>query len=115
GTGVFDDAIASLTPDTTYYVRAWAENADGFAYGDEVSFETLPQVFAISGVCTLNGAPVEGAIIACFKSDDLSLAGFEASESDGTYIVEDLDEAETYTVFAVYATEDADYTALLQW
>jgi hypothetical protein len=37
---VFDHAIASLTPSTTYYVRACAHNADGWAYGDEVSFAT---------------------------------------------------------------------------
>lgn len=39
-TGAYTGALSSLTPATTYYVRAYAHNGDGYAYGDEVSFET---------------------------------------------------------------------------
>ncbi len=42
GTGSFNSAITGLTPNTTYYVRAYATNASGTAYGNEVSFKTLP-------------------------------------------------------------------------
>jgi len=38
--GTFDADIADLSPETTYYVRAYAHNSDGYAYGDEVSFDT---------------------------------------------------------------------------
>jgi hypothetical protein len=41
GTGVFTEALASLTPNTTYFVRAYAHNSAGYAYGGEVSFATL--------------------------------------------------------------------------
>lgn len=42
GTGVFVSSLISLTADTTYFVRAYAINSEGTAYGDEVSFTTLP-------------------------------------------------------------------------
>ena len=42
GTGSFTSAMTSLTANTTYYVRAYATNSAGTAYGDEVSFTTLP-------------------------------------------------------------------------
>jgi hypothetical protein len=42
GTGVFTSAITGLTPNTTYYVKAYAVNSAGTAYGNEVIF-TTPQ------------------------------------------------------------------------
>lgn len=41
GTGSFSVSITSLTPGTTYYVRAYATNSLGTSYGGEVSFTTL--------------------------------------------------------------------------
>ncbi len=41
GTGTFDSNITGLLPATTYYVRAYATNSAGTAYGEEVSFSTL--------------------------------------------------------------------------
>lgn len=38
GTGVFTSSITGLTGVTTYYVRAYATNSVGTAYGNEVSF-----------------------------------------------------------------------------
>jgi len=40
GTGAFTSAISGLTESTTYYVRAYATNQFGTAYGNEVSFTT---------------------------------------------------------------------------
>jgi len=40
GTGIFTSAITGLTPNTTYYVRAFATNNGGTSYGTEVSFQT---------------------------------------------------------------------------
>jgi hypothetical protein len=42
GTGSFISAMTGLTANTTYYVRAYATNSAGTAYGEEVSFTTLP-------------------------------------------------------------------------
>ena len=41
GTGEFVSSLTNLTPDTTYYVRAYATNADGTSYGLQISFKTL--------------------------------------------------------------------------
>ncbi|MBK7131846.1 MAG: hypothetical protein IPH69_03195 [Bacteroidales bacterium] len=41
GGGSFTSSITGLTRATTYYVRAYATNAAGTAYGSEVSFTTL--------------------------------------------------------------------------
>ncbi|MCP4104186.1 MAG: hypothetical protein GY749_01395 [Desulfobacteraceae bacterium] len=42
GIGDFISSITGLTPDTTYYVRAYATNGAGTSYGEEHSFRTLP-------------------------------------------------------------------------
>ncbi|MCE7862726.1 MAG: hypothetical protein DYG99_04200 [Bacteroidetes bacterium CHB5] len=41
GTTAFSSTLQNLTPATTYYVRAYATNAAGTAYGDEKIFTTL--------------------------------------------------------------------------
>ncbi len=40
GSGSFTSSITSLTSNTTYYVRAYATNTSGTAYGEEISFTT---------------------------------------------------------------------------
>ena len=46
GTGIFTSNITGLTPGTTYYVRAYATNSAGTAYGDERNFTTSQIVLA---------------------------------------------------------------------
>ena len=43
GMGSFTSNMTGLTANTTYYVRAYATNSAGTAYGEEVSFTTLPE------------------------------------------------------------------------
>ena len=40
GTGVFVSNLTGLTPNTTYYLRAYAKNTQGVAYGNEIVFQT---------------------------------------------------------------------------
>ena len=40
GTGSFSASISGLAPNTTYYVRAFATNRSGTAYGESISFTT---------------------------------------------------------------------------
>lgn len=42
GNGTFTSNITGLSPNTTYYVRAYANNSEGTGYGNEVSFTTSP-------------------------------------------------------------------------
>ena len=48
GTGAFTVEMAGLTPNTTYYVRAYAINSSGTSYGNEVSFTTSQNISAPS-------------------------------------------------------------------
>jgi len=40
GTGTFTSSLTALTAGTVYYVRAYATNSTGIAYGNEISFTT---------------------------------------------------------------------------
>jgi uncharacterized protein (TIGR02145 family) len=42
GTGTYTSPISGLVCETTYYVRAYATNATGTAYGEQEEFQTLP-------------------------------------------------------------------------
>ena len=42
GVGSFSSTISNLTPNKIYFVRAYATNSLGTSYGNEVSFNTLP-------------------------------------------------------------------------
>jgi uncharacterized protein (TIGR02145 family) len=64
GTGTFSSSLTGLTPNTTYYVRAYATNSAGTAYGNEVTFKTLAS--GISG-CTVNGANGEILTFSCYN------------------------------------------------
>ncbi len=53
GTGSFTSSITGLTPNTKYYVRAYATNSEGTAYGNEQSFTTN----AVVGATVTTTAP----------------------------------------------------------
>jgi hypothetical protein len=55
GTGTFTSNITGLAPGTTYYVRAYATNSIGTAYGEERSFTTFEE--ALIAYYTLNNSP----------------------------------------------------------
>lgn len=38
GTGAFTGSITGLASSTTYYIRSYAHNTDGYAYGSEINF-----------------------------------------------------------------------------
>ena len=48
GTGAFTSQIVGLVANTTYYVRSYATNSVGTAYGEEVSFTTAAACIAIT-------------------------------------------------------------------
>ena len=45
GMGLFQCRMSGLEMMTTYYVRAYARNSEGYAYGNEVSFETADETY----------------------------------------------------------------------
>ena len=55
GTGTFTSQITGLTPNTTYYVRAYASNTPCTSYGTQYTFTTTCNVnVTISGNTTIN-------------------------------------------------------------
>ena len=62
GTGSFTSSMTGLAANTTYYVRAYATNSAGTAYGEEVSFTTLPDGIPgdvdCDGMLTINDVSV---------------------------------------------------------
>ncbi len=44
GTGSFNSSLTDLVPGTTYYVKAYATNSVGTAYGNEISFISLTTI-----------------------------------------------------------------------
>ena len=54
GIGSFTSSITGLTQNTTYYVRSYATNAIGTAYGNEVVFTTVPPTISVPTISTFN-------------------------------------------------------------
>jgi len=54
GTGTFTSYLTGLTPNTLYYVRAYAINSVGTAYGSEITFTTLSS-FTCGDILTYEG------------------------------------------------------------
>lgn len=74
GTGVFTSQLTGLTPNTLYYVRAYAINSEGTSYGSQVTFTTslysvptvtttavssITQTTAVSGGNVANGGGID--------------------------------------------------------
>jgi len=71
GTGGYISALTGLAPSTPYYVRAYATNSVGTAYGDQLSFSTI--AFAI-------GQNLFGGII--FYIDTTGIHGLISATTD---------------------------------
>ena len=99
GPGKFSCVLSELEPNTTYYVRAFAENSVGIAYGNEVTFKTgiaapsvtTGQVTGVtnnSAVCTgtvtySGGAPILEKGICWSQAPDPDLDDSHVSVSTG--------------------------------
>jgi len=58
----FTNNLTGLTPNTTYYLRAYATNLYGTAYGDVITFTTPATLSSVSGtVTTFAGSGAAGA------------------------------------------------------
>lgn len=75
GTGIFDELVENLDPATLYFAVAYATNSVGTAFGDEISFETLPDQ-SIPTALALDDLTVVGGNDTCFSAiETITVAG----------------------------------------
>jgi uncharacterized protein (TIGR02145 family) len=72
GTGEFTSSITGLSPETTYYVRAYATNSAGTAYGQQREFTTGTGAGS-APVAAFTGSPTSGTAPLTVNFTDQSL------------------------------------------
>ena len=95
GTGTFTSNITGLTLGTTYYVRAYATNANGTAYGNQLSFASLsvilPLVTNFVRRTVQQNYPVLGEPVSSQDPstiDAIASFNFDISDNGGSNIIE---------------------------
>jgi uncharacterized protein (TIGR02145 family) len=63
GTGIFTSTLTGLVPGTTYFLRAYATNSAGTAYGNEVTFTTTPVVVPTLTTNTATSVTLTTAVV----------------------------------------------------
>jgi uncharacterized protein (TIGR02145 family) len=110
GTGAFTSTIFGLTKATRYYLKAYATNSLGTAYGNELSFTTVPinaDGFYITGdASAFPGIEIAGQ----FKSTPLENENFiERNGLVDKYVA--LESGKTFTITEVSGTNINEYGA----
>lgn len=88
----FSGILTGLTEGTTYYVRAYATNSMGVAYGGERSFTTLHSA-AVNGLVTdaTTNNPIAGAYVSVFfVGDNQQFMTTVVTDASGHYSVSNL-------------------------
>ena len=111
GTGVFVSSLTGLTANTFYYVRAYATNGAGTAYGNEVSFTTL-LTFICGDQITYEGQDYNTVLIGaqCWFKENLNVGIRINGSQDQT----DNGQVEKYCYNNIEANCDT-YGGLYQW
>ena len=127
GLGSFTSAINQLIPGTLYYVRAYATNSSGTAYGNQITFTALPIISSITtvafssisansansgGTIASNGGATITAKGVCWSTSPNPTIALTTKTNEGngsanfTSIISGLSPVTTYYVRA-YATNSA--------
>jgi uncharacterized protein (TIGR02145 family) len=88
GTGAFISILTNLAPGTPYYVRSYATNSMGTAYGNEVTFTTLPFLLTCDASITINH--VAGAIAPVTKTVTYNIVSNIPGETSKCWIASNL-------------------------
>lgn len=88
GTGIFTSSLSGLSPSTTYYVRAYATNSGGTAYGDQLSFTTsittIGSTYAGGIVFYIDGTGQHGLVCAPTNQSTAAIWGCQSTDIAGT-------------------------------
>jgi len=110
GKGQFESDITGLSPRTSYYVRAYATNREGTAYGNMVEFTTNSLAIPGSGVTDIDGNEYNTVIIGNqeWMAENLRTTKY----ADGTEIPFGLSDSEwentTEGAYSVYPHENVE-------
>ena len=85
GTGNFSAELTNLMPETTYYVRAYATNENGTAYGNQVEFTTETEATTFAGSGTSVDPYQIGTAAQLAKLAEWVNAGTEPYATAGVY------------------------------
>ena len=114
GTGSFLGTLTGLSPITNYYIRAYATNSEGTAYGNEVSFTTLQRITDIDGN-TYNTVQIENQV---WMSENLKTSRYRNGGSIPNVTDNTLWSNSTIGAWSYYnndETNNAIYGKLYNW
>ena len=117
GTGSFLDTVYGLLQETTYYVRAYATNSEGTAYGNEASFTTTPLICGVSTLTDIDGNVYNTIQIGnqCWMKENLRTKKY----ANGTPISQGSSTTSTTTAYWNYPTDSSSnmstYGLLYNW
>ena len=77
GTGIFTSSIAGLNPDVLYHVRAYATNAIGTSYGNDLTFMSAAEVPILTSLPTFTFGLTTATLRATITNNE----GFAITES----------------------------------
>lgn len=91
--GIFTSKLTQLSPNTLYYVRAYATNSNGTGYGNQVSFSTnqiaFPALTTTEITSITNSSAVSGGTITADNGGAVSTKGVCWSISENPTISDD--------------------------
>lgn len=91
-TGSVNVTIEGLTPDTVYYVRAYAKNSDGYGYGEVYSIRTLANDVTLYISYMYNNKRITTETVSTYKNNVLTVddlqeipEGYVLAKQDWSY------------------------------
>jgi uncharacterized protein (TIGR02145 family) len=110
GTGAFTSTLTGLTELTLYYLRAYATNSLGTAYGNEVSFTTTAFTCGNSTVADVDGNSYNTVQIGtqCWTQSNLKVTRYRNGDNIATGLSNNAWQGTTSGAYAIYNNDPAN-------